>query len=117
MFGRFSTNSATALVLHQGIAWINSADSRIVRMRTDLLQPLPKVRLKQETTEIHYRLVQFKDAPAPVSLPAQVSVTVQWKGKTFRNLHEYTDFRLFNTAAQEKRQALQPPSPTGPAPN
>jgi len=117
MFGRFSTNSATALVLHQGVAWINPADSRIVRLRTDLLQPLPKVRLQRETTEIHYSQVRFKDIPTPVSLPAQVIVTVQWKGKTFRNVHQYTDFRLFNTAAEEKRRAETPPSATGLTPN
>jgi tetratricopeptide (TPR) repeat protein len=117
MFGRFSSNSATALVLHQGLAWINPADSRIVRLRTDLLQPLPQVRLQRETTEIHYSLVRFKDVPAPVSLPAQVIVTVEWKGKTFRNQHQYTDFKLFSTAVQEKRKAENPPSPTSPMPN
>jgi len=117
MFGRFTSNSATALVLHQGIAWINPTDSHIFRLRTDLLQPLPKVRLQQETTEIHYSLVQFKGVPTPVSLPAQVIVTVQWKGRTFRNLHQYSDFKLFNTAVQEKRQALQPTSPAEPTVN
>lgn len=117
MFERFSSNSATALVLHQGLAWISPADSRIVRLRTELLQPLPQVRLQRETTEIHYSLVQFKEVPTPVSLPAEVTVTVQWKGKTFRNQHQYTDFKLFNTAVHENRQAQSPPSPTGPTPN
>ncbi len=117
MFGRFSSNSATALVLHQGIAWINPSDSRIVRLRTDLLQPLPNVRLQRETTEIHYGLVRFKDVAAPLSLPSQVSVTVEWKGKTFRNLHEYRDFKLFNTSAHEKRSAENPPAPAAPTPN
>ncbi|HTS67421.1 MAG TPA: tetratricopeptide repeat protein [Terriglobia bacterium] len=115
-YGRFSSNSATALVLHQGIAWIDTADSRIVRLRTDLLQPLPSVRLQRETTEIRYALVKFKETPAPVSLPTQVTVTVQWKSKAFRNLHQYTDFRLFNTEAQEKRQALSPPPAAAPSP-
>jgi hypothetical protein len=62
-------------------------------------------------------MVQFKDVPAPVSLPAQVTVTVQWKGKTYRNLHQYTDFKLFNTSVHEKRQAEAPPLPAGPTPN
>jgi hypothetical protein len=114
MFGRFSTHSATALVLHQGIAWIDPADGRIVRLRTDLLEPLPRVRLQRETTEIRYALVRFKQIPAPVSLPVQVTVTVDWKGRTFRNLHHYADFRLFNTTAEEKRQAQQPLPAAGP---
>jgi tetratricopeptide (TPR) repeat protein len=117
MFGRFRTKSGSALVLHQGIAWVNPADSRIVRLRTDLLQPLPNVRLQRETTEIHYGLVHFKDVAAPISLPSQVSVTVEWKGKTFRNLHAYRDFKWFRTSAHEKRSAENPPAAAGPVPN
>ena len=117
MFGRFSTHSATALVLHQGIAWIDPADGRILRLRNDLLEPLPRVRLLRETTEIRYAQVRFQGIPDAVSLPSDVTVTVEWKGKTFRNRHHYTDFKLFNTSAVEKRQAQQLPPDTKPSTN
>jgi hypothetical protein len=117
MFERFNTPGSTVLVLHQGVAWVDPSDSRIVRLRTDLLQPIPKVRLLRETTEIHYAMVSFKGVPAPVSLPADVAVTVQWKGRTFRNMHEYGDFKLFNTAAHERHVTPQAPAETTTAPN
>jgi Flp pilus assembly protein TadD len=114
MFERFNTPGATVLVLHQGVAWVDPSDSRIVRLRTDLLQPLPKIRLLRETTEIHYSMVNFKGVAAALSLPADVAVTVQWKGKTFRNMHQYGDFKLFNTAAHEKHVTPMPPPETTP---
>ncbi|MGA2982600.1 MAG: hypothetical protein ABSG32_02230 [Terriglobia bacterium] len=115
MCERFSTPDARVLVLHQGLAWIDPHDSRIVRLRTDLLVPMPNVRLQRETTEISYALVRFKDVPTPLSLPAQVTVTVQWKGATFQNQHQYSDFKLFNTAVKEKHPTPPATPPTGPA--
>jgi Flp pilus assembly protein TadD len=117
MFERFNTPGSTVLVLHQGIAWIDPSDSRIVRLRTDLLQPLPKVRLLRETTEIHYSMVRFKGVEAPISLPEEVAVTVEWKGRTFRNMHQYGDFKLFNTAIREKHDIPQVPAENSPTPN
>ena len=77
---------------------------QIVRMRTDLLRPLTKVRLNRQTTEIHYAEVNFKDSPAPLWLPQEVTVTVEWKGKTYRNSHTYSNFKHFNVGAEEKRK-------------
>jgi tetratricopeptide repeat protein len=104
VMGRFNTDEATVLTLTQGLAWIDLANYQIVRMRTDLLKSAPKVRLERETTEIHFDQVRFKEIPSPLWLPREVVVTVQWKGKTFRNLHEYTDFKLFNVETHEKRK-------------
>ena len=111
MCERFNTRDTSVMVLHQGIAWIGPGDFRVTRLRTDLLLPMPKVRLQRETTDIYYSLVQFKELPAPLSLPSEVTVTVQWKGATYQNQHRYQDFRLFNTSVKEKR-----PSPGAPPP-
>src|SRR5271157_2312334 len=117
MVERFSTRETSVMVLHQGLAWIDPKDFRIVRLRTDLLIPMPKVRLQRETTEITYAQVRFKDVPTPLSLPARVTVTVQWKGATFQNQHQYSDFKLFNTAVKEKHLTPQATPPTDPVPN
>jgi hypothetical protein len=112
MCERFSTRDTSVMVLHQGLAWIDPNDSRIVRLRTDLLLPMPKVRLQRETTDISYSLVRFKDMPTALSLPAQVTVTVEYKGATYQNQHQYGDFKLFNTSVKEKHLTPQAP-PSG----
>ncbi len=106
MVERFNTDDGSVLVLFQGLAWIGADNYKIVRLRTDLLQPQTKIRLQRQTTEITYDPVQFKQIASALWLPSQVAVTLQWAGKTYRNEHRYSDFRLFNTQTQEKIHEL-----------
>lgn len=106
MVERFNTDDGSVLVLFQGLAWIDAENFRIVRLRTDLLQPQTKIRLQRQTTEINYDPVQFKQIVSALWLPSEVAVTLQWAGKTYHNEHRYSDFRLFNTQTQEKIHEL-----------
>ncbi len=111
MVERFNTDQESILVLFQGIAWIDSNSYKIVRLRSDLLSPQPKIRLERQTTEITYQPVQFKELASAMWLPSEVAVTVEWKGRTFRNSHTYSRFRLFNTEVKEKRETEPAPTP------
>lgn len=123
MIERFNSNDASILVVFQGLAWIDADTYKIVRLRTDLLHPESKIRLERQTTEITYTPVQFKQQASAVWLPSQVAVTVDWAGKTFRNMHSYSDFMLFNTGTEEHHKpvnvppAAAPPDNPGQAPN
>ena len=103
--GRFDVDGKSSPVLIQGIAWIDGNNFQIVRIHTDLLKSPPNTRLKRQTTEIDFHEVMFKGLPTPLWLPKEVKVTVEWKGKTFRNLHRYSDFRVFKVDAEEKRKS------------
>lgn len=105
MVERFNADDDSVLILVQGVAWIDAATHEIVRMRTDLLKPQPKVRLERQTTEIQFGEVRFKEISKPFWLPRDVTVTVEWKGHNYRNLHEYSGFRLFNVNTNEKRNS------------
>lgn len=111
---RFNADEASVLILLQGVAWVDAGTYKIIRMRTDLLKPASKVRLARQTTEIQFREVQFKDITPTFWLPGEVVVTVEWKGKTFRNLHQYSDFKLYNVQSEEKRKAAQLALPAAP---
>jgi tetratricopeptide (TPR) repeat protein len=110
---RFQTRDGSALILVQGVAWIDPASFQIVRLRTDLLAPQPKIRLRRQTTEISFRKVSFKEVATSVWLPQEVGVTVDLRGRVFHNVHRYSDFRLFNVETKEERKAVPIPSPTG----
>jgi hypothetical protein len=105
MIGMVIVNGVAEPALVQGIAWADATDYQIIRMRTDLLRPLSKLRLSRQTTQIQYVEVHFKDAPSGLWLPQVVTVTVEWKGKTFRNSHTYSNFKRFNVATEEKQKA------------
>jgi hypothetical protein len=87
----------------QGLAWIDSQSYQITRLRTDLLKPLPELKLERETTEIAFGEVRFKGRAEGFWVPQQVTVTVDWNGKHLRNEHRYSEFKLFNVEAVEKR--------------
>jgi tetratricopeptide (TPR) repeat protein len=114
MVERFNTDQESILVLSQGLAWIDTSTYKVVRLRSDLLAPQPKIRLERQTTEIAYEPVQFKQLAAAMWLPSEVAVTVQWKGRTFRNTHTYSRFKLFNTEVKDKIRGTEPPPPTPP---
>lgn len=104
--GRFDVDGKSSPVLIQGIAWIDGNNFQIVRIHTDLLKSPPNTRLKRQTTEIDFHEVMFKGLPTPLWLPKEVKVTVEWKGKTFRNVHRYSNFRVFKVDTEEKRKTV-----------
>ncbi|HEV2175621.1 MAG TPA: hypothetical protein VGW33_00225 [Terriglobia bacterium] len=120
----------SAPVLVQGLAWIDSTTYQIMRMRTDLLAPRPDLGLMGETIDTTFVEVRFPEKSGIVLwLPQNVTVTMQWKGKakvttivnspdpddrkggvvstewahrTYRNIHHYSDYRLFGSESSIK---------------
>ena len=70
-----------------------------------MLAPLAEVKLERQTTEIAFAKVMFKSIGREFELPQQVTVNVDWNGKHLQNEHRYSDFRLFNVEAVEKRKS------------
>jgi tetratricopeptide (TPR) repeat protein len=97
------------LTLSQGIVWIDSETYQIVRLRTDLLYPIPKQHLDRMTTDIEYGEVHFNELARSVWLPHEVVVTVESRGKLRRNRHAYSGYRMFNV--QSKILAVVDSSP------
>lgn len=110
---RFTGDESSVLVLVQGMAWVDPISYQIIRMRSDLLKPPPKSRLGRQTTEMRFGEVHFKETPSTLWLPREVAVTVEWKGKTLRNWHRYSAFKLFRVETGEKRKTagLVPETP------
>ena len=100
--GLFKMGATSMPTFSQGLAWVDAGNYQIIRMRTDLLRPLPDVRLDKETTEIEFGENHFKSMAEGFWLPRDVTVTVSWNGRSLRNRHEYTDFKLFSVGATEK---------------
>jgi len=100
LLGRIALGQKEASILYQGIAWIDSLNYQIIRMRADLLAPRPDLLLERQTTAVDFRAQQFESTGATLWLPDQVTVTTAWRGSTFRNLHRYSHYRLFNVQAK-----------------
>jgi tetratricopeptide (TPR) repeat protein len=113
---RFTTHEGSALILVQGLTWIDPTNFQILRLRTDLLAPQSKLKLQRQTTEIHlkevsFKEVSFKEVATAFWLPQEVTVTVDWKGRVYRNWHRYSDYKLFNVETKEVRKSVSLPAP------
>ena len=104
MIERFTTNSGNYLVITHGVVWIDAKAFHIIRLRTDLLNPLPAIQLLKQTTEIQYHEVAFKGVATPLWLPQEVNVMVNLRGRIYRNRHRYSEFKLFNVESKEERK-------------
>jgi tetratricopeptide (TPR) repeat protein len=100
--GAFKSGQISMTTFSQGLAWIDSQNYQITRLRTDLLRPLPEINLERESTEIAFGEVHFKGMAQGFWLPQQVTVAVDWNGKHLRNEHRYSEFKLFNVEATQK---------------
>jgi hypothetical protein len=107
-------NGSSLRLLSQGIAWVDKASFHIRQLRTDLLEPQPKIGLTEQTTTITYSEMRFVDA-APLWLPRDVSVSVQFADfvlggpgdlgsrvtdQTFRNTHHYSNYLLYRVSTK-----------------
>jgi len=100
--GDFRQGSTSGTMLSQGMAWIDTATYRIIRLHTDLLAHLPELRLEKETVNIDFNEVQFRSLKGPLWLPENVTVAIDWNGKQLRNQHEYSDFKIFQVDTSQK---------------
>ena len=100
--GTFQYGDKSSTTFTQGLAWMDSSTYQITRLYTELLTPIPELRVEKESTNIDFNQVHFKQGKEAWWLPESVTVTLDWNGKILRNRHEYSDFKLFNVDASEK---------------
>jgi hypothetical protein len=82
-------------VYYQGIAWVDPADFRILRLRSDLLEPIFDLSLTRLTSEVEFATTQAAGFQAPLWLPREVQVTSQVSGRIFAESHRYSNYRSF----------------------
>ncbi len=101
--GRWLVGGRSVPLLVQGAAWIRSSDYQIIKMRTDLLAPIPP--LTRMTTKVSYAMNQLEGGPPDFWLPRQVAVTVDIGRFVFTNSHKYSDYRLFRVESVIKPES------------
>uniref|UniRef100_A0A372ILB1 Uncharacterized protein n=2 Tax=Paracidobacterium acidisoli TaxID=2303751 RepID=A0A372ILB1_9BACT len=98
--GEIMLPGATYPLLYQGIAWIDAATYRIVRLRADLLAPLADLQLQRITSDLRFSEVHLSDVPERLWLPSQVEVIWQQQGVYFGELHLYRKYHLFHATVR-----------------
>jgi hypothetical protein len=89
-------------VLLMGTAWIDSETFQIIHLETDLLQPIPEVRLVKEHQELDYGPVRFEARNVSLWLPKEADIFLDSGGKRFHHEHTFTNYQIFSVEYGEK---------------
>ncbi len=110
--GRFQMQEVSVTIWSQGLLWVDPKTYQIIRMKADLLEPKPEAGLTRQTTVISYCEHQFSAKGMSLWLPCQVVVTMEYSSRIYRNLHRYSNYRLFTVESYERHEPIsRPPVP------
>ena len=84
-----------------GRAWIAADDYQILRLETDLVAPLPQIRLQLEHLDISYAPVEFDKRKFSVWLPKSASMQISYRGRRYERLHKFSHFQLFLVVTEQ----------------
>jgi hypothetical protein len=94
------TGNGRCSTVLQGVAWIDEATYRIVRMQTDLLHPLPNVHVDQLRSTLNYGEVKIPQNGLLLWLPSDVEIAWRGENQGASERHQYSNYRLFGATAR-----------------
>lgn len=99
---QFGINGPSYSVGLKGRAWISAENYQIIRMETDIVAPVPQIKLLAEHTEIEYGPVSFQRANVNLWLPQSAEVYFAWRGHQMHRRHSFSNYLLFGVDEKER---------------
>jgi hypothetical protein len=104
---QFGMNGPSYQVRLKGRAWLSADHYDIIRMESDLIAPIPQIRLLADHTNIEYGPVNFQQANTTLWLPQSAEVYFAWLGRRIHRRHEFSNYLLFGV---DDRQQINGPN-------
>jgi tetratricopeptide (TPR) repeat protein len=86
----------------RGRAWIAADTNQIVRLETDLVAPIPEIRLNAEHIAVEYGAVNFRKENIDLWLPRSAEVHFDWRGQRVHRRHSFDHYLLFSIDENER---------------
>lgn len=93
----------------KGRAWIDADTSQILAMESDIMHPLPEIRLLRDHQLIEYGPVSFRDNSMQLWLPKSADWYCSLSGRRYHRRHTFSQFLLFSV--DDKQKITQPAEP------
>ena len=97
---RVSIGGTTCSYLMQGLVWIDQSTFQIVRLQTDLLNPLKAIHQEKLRSEIDFSEVKIPARNLTLWMPNRVELNWKLDNQAGAELHTYSDYRLFGSTSQ-----------------
>ena len=89
----------------KGRGWIAADNYQIVRLETNMVAPMPQIKLAAEHVNIEYAPVRFRQGALEMWLPASVEVYSDWRGRRVRRQHRFSNYLLFSVDDKQRISA------------
>jgi len=102
----------------KGRVWISPNTFDIIRLETDLREPVKELQLTKEHLAIDYGPVDFKQVKEQLWLPQSAEMYFSFLGKRYHHKHTLSDYVLFSVDEKSKISRPQeiPPKPANSQP-
>jgi hypothetical protein len=91
----------------KGRAWIAADNYEVLRLQTELVEPVTQIRLQREHSDIQYGPVDFPKQHIRLWLPQTAEVFMDYRGHRYQRRHTFTNFRLFTVETGERIKGLK----------
>jgi tetratricopeptide (TPR) repeat protein len=106
---RIGADGISYPVALKGRAWIAADTYQIVRLESDIVAPIPAIRLAADHTEIEYGPVLFQGGKISMWLPQSADVYYDWRGRRIHRRHSFSNYMLFGVDEKQKISAPKMP--------
>ena len=89
----------------KGRAWIGLETNQIERMETDLVAPLPQIRLALDHITVEYAPVHFRQGGVDMWLPQSAELFYEWRGSRVHRVLTFSHYMLFSVDDKQKISA------------
>ena len=102
----------------KGRAWVTADKFQIVRIESELVSPLPQIRLAGEHQVVEYGPVPFQKRNVQLWLPQSAEIYLDFRRHRYYRKHSFDHYMLFSIDASDKQKAPKDkPADTPPQPN
>jgi tetratricopeptide (TPR) repeat protein len=104
----------------RGRAWITADKFQIVRIESELVRPMPEIKLLSEHQVVEYGPIQFDKKNTSLWLPKSAEIYFDFRRHRYYRRHSFDHYMLFSTDTVEKRsepKAVSPDGKANPMPN
>ena len=95
-FRQYEVNKNRYAVKLKGRAWVAADTYEVVRIETDLMEPIPAIALESEHLAIDYQPVKFQKRDVQLWLPESADLYLDYRGHRYHHRHSFSNFLLFS---------------------
>ncbi len=88
-------------------AWIDAETFEVLRLETDLRDPIPEIPLLLEHVIVDYAMVEFPRRKVRLWLPRDAEIYMDYRGRQYHHRHSFSHFQLFWVETDQTVKAPQ----------